>query len=157
MPVDTSTLRESRERDRRAVYVGTVVTTIATLVLFVLPKHLPVQAFLDWYAEVAGTRMYGNPFLPLRLLGGVIGGAVAGWRTSDFGEGLVTGVKAALFGLIVAYILAIVAYILYSVAVGAALALIPIMTIGFVYAIPLFGSHLIGGAVAGLLAQRLTA
>lgn len=157
MTVDAGTIRSAQRRDRRAVQVGTVVTTIATLALFVLPDLLPVDVISQWYFELTGRVLRGNPFMPLRLSGGVVGGIVVGRLTSDLGSGMVTGMKAALYGLLVAYVVVVASYLLYGIAVTGVFPppLLAILSVPLIYGIPLFGAHLIGGAAAGLLADRL--
>jgi hypothetical protein len=155
MSIDATVIRESNERDRRAVYVGTAATAAATLFFFVLPDLLPVQGFRRWYFYLTGDVVRGNPFVPLRLCGGLVGGAVAGWLTSDFGSGAVTGVKAAVAGLLVAYLVAVAYFVVYSVAIGVfPPTMMVILTIPLIYAVPLFSAHLVGGLVTGSLAAR---
>lgn len=156
MTVDGEAIRTAQREDRRAVYVGTAVTGVATVVLFVLPDLLPVDAVSSWYFELTGSVVRGNPFTPLRLCGGLAGGAVAGWLTSDLGSGAVTGVKAALYGLVVAYALAVSYFALSAIVVAGVLPpVLAILSIPLIYGVPLFGTHLFGGAVAGLVAYRL--
>lgn len=157
MSVDTATIRTARDADRRAVRVGTAVTAVATLLLFVLPDLLPVDAVSRWYFERTGTVVGGNPFTPLRLCGGLLGGAACGRLTSDLGSGAVTGAKAALYGLVVAYLAVVGFYTVYGVAVVGAFPppVLTILSVPLIYALPLFGTHLIGGAAAGFAADRL--
>lgn len=158
MTVDRTTIRDAQEQDRRAVYVGTTVTGVATLVLFVLPDLLPVDAFVQWYFEQTGEVLRGNPFTPLRLFGGLVGGTVAGWLTSDLGSGAVTGMKAALYGLGVAYFLAIVYFVVYAIVVAGVFPppIMAILSLPLIYALPMFGTHLVGGAVTGFAVDRMT-
>ena len=158
MTADPAAIRDARHRDRRAVHVGTAVTGIATLALFVLPDLLPVEAIRLWYFELTGEVVRGNPFTVLRFGGGLVGGAAAGVLTSDLGVGAVAGMKAALYGLVVAYLLAIAYYVLYAIAVANVFPppLLTTASIPLIYALPLFGVHLIGGAVTGFLAHRFS-
>lgn len=139
------------------MYVGTAVTGVATVLLFVLPDLVPVDAIGQWYFEQTGSIVRGNPFTPLRLGGGLVGGAVAGWLTSDLGSGAVTGVKAAVYGLVVAYLLAVGYFALYGFVVTGVFPppALTILSIPLIYGVPLFGTHLIGGAAAGWVADRL--
>lgn len=136
----------SLQRDRRAVFVGIAVTAVATLGLFVLPEAL--------------ARMFETESVPVtyvRWWGGVVGGAVAGWLTSEDGSGFVTGTKAAMYGLGVAYVGAIVLFFLYGAIVFGVfpppgLALVAVL---LYYAIPLLIVHLFGGLLAGAGAKRI--
>lgn len=162
MPVSRNELERSRERDRRAVYVGAAVTAAVTPLLFVLPELVAprVEVFKIWYHDLTGTWLRSeNPFTTVRLFGGCIGGAAAGWMTSGRGSGAVTGMKAAVYGLVLAYIVSVVVNVVYwPIVVGAFPPPIYIIVVlPFIYAIPLFGSHLIGGTVAGAIADRLGA
>jgi len=156
MSIDESMIRESHERDRRAVYVGTAVTAVATLVFFVLPDYFPVEGFRRWYFGLTGTVLRGNPLVPLRLCSGLVGGAVAGWLTSDLGSGAVTELKAALFGLVAAYLFAVAYFLVYSLSIGVfPPTMMVILMVPLIYGVPLFGAHPVGGALGGVLADRV--
>lgn len=131
--------------DKQAVYLGTVVTAVGTVLFFVLPEI------------VTRTTQVEVPLLTyLRWWGGTVGGAVAGWRTSDQSAGFVTGLKAAVYGLLLAYLLSIVLYYLYGAIVIGVFPVsgLPLVAVMFYYAIPLLFAHLAGGVVAGWAAQR---
>jgi hypothetical protein len=156
MTVDRETYRAARRRNRQAVYAGSAVTAVSTLVLFVLPDLLPVAAITDWYFGLTGEVIHGNPFGPLRLFGGVVGGFVAGWLTPELGSGLVAGLKAGLYGLVGAYLLAVLFYTGYSVVVGSfPPPLLTITSVPLIYGIPMFGTHLVGGAIMGAVGARV--
>jgi hypothetical protein len=136
---------EQLERDRRAVTVGTAVTTVATIAFFVAPEVVDA---------VATSRS-----LPVDLLrwgGGATGGGVAGWLASEQGSGLIIGMKVAIYGLFIAYAVAVVLYLGYGAAVGAfpppGLALVAVL---LYYLIPLLLSHLLGGLIAGTALHRV--
>ncbi|MFP8890720.1 hypothetical protein ACLI4U_13250 [Natrialbaceae archaeon A-CW2] len=132
----------SQERDRKAVIVGMIVTSISTILFFVLPEA---------FAGTTTSLMY------LQWFGGVVGGSVAGYLTSNHGSGFVTGTKAAVYGLGLAYLGAIVLYFLYSAVVMGVLLPpgLAIVAVLLYYAIPLLFSHLFGGLIAGGMVHRI--
>ena len=136
---------EQLERDRRAVTVGTVVTTVATIAFFLAPEVVDA---------VATTRSL--PVDLLRWWGGATGGGVAGWLASEQGSGLIIGMKAAIYGLFIAYAVAVVLYLGYGAAVGVfpppGLALVAVL---LYYLIPLLLTHLLGGLIAGTALHRV--
>jgi len=136
---------EQLERDRRAVTVGMAVTTVATIAFFLAPEIVD-----------AVTTTRSLPVDLLRWWGGVTGGGVAGWLTSEQGSGAVTGLKAAIYGLFIAYAVAVVLYVGYGAAVGVfpppGLALVAVL---LYYLIPLLLTHLFGGLIAGAALHRI--
>lgn len=66
---------EQLERDRRAVTVGTAVTTVATIAFFLAPEVVDT---------VATTR--SPPVDLLRWWGGATDGGVTGWLASEQGR-----------------------------------------------------------------------
>ena len=152
--------KEAIARDRRAVQIGAIVTAIATIVLFVIPELLleEMDAFKLWYWEQTGRRIdRDNPLGPVRFLGGALGGAVAGYRTSALGSGGVNGAKAAVYGLAIMVVIVFVGLSGVYVYLGGPRhtpwifnAVVPTL-----YALLLAAPHLIGGALAGAAAYRL--
>ena len=135
----------SLKRDRWAVYIGTAITTISILIFFVSPEVL-----------TRITELNTAPLAHLRWWGGFTGGVITGWFTSEHGSGLLTGTKASLYGLVMAYFAAIVLYFLYgALVVGVfpppGLALIAVL---LYYAIPLAFAHFFGGLIGGWLGYR---
>ena len=153
-------VRMEEERDRRAVYLGTAVTAIATLVLFVVPDLIPVEAIRRWtYQQTGrwplGTR--GNPFSWLRLCGGLFGGAVAGWLTSEYGSPTYSGLKAAVFGLGLAYLIVVGFYVFYWPVLRGVFPppMFEIMVVPIIHSILLFPAHIAGGPLAGAIASEV--
>lgn len=135
---------EQLERDRRALIVGTAVTAVATIAFFLA-------------SEVADAVVTDTiPVDLLRWWGGVVGGGVAGWLTSESGSGTIVGLKAALYGLGIAYVAAVVLYFAYGAAVGTfpppGLALVAVL---LYYLLPLLATHLFGGLIAGTVLHRI--
>lgn len=157
MTVSEEELRRRLVQDRRAVAVGTAVTVVATLTFFLLPDVLPAEAFKNWFAERTGTwLMAENPFTPIRLVGGAIGGGVAGWLTSNYGSGAMAGTKAAMYGLGVAYLLTVGFFLVYwSVNGSFPPPVIVAFTLPALNAFPLFITHLVGGILAGALVNSI--
>ncbi|WP_207592895.1 hypothetical protein [Halomontanus rarus] len=152
-----SEIRAALERDRRAVYTGTIVTAVATVGLFVAPDLVAVDELKRTIYETTGVWLAAeNPFTVVRLFGGVTGAAVAGWLTSDLGSGTITGTKAAVYGLGLAYLLTIAFSILYWPLVAGVFPppLFSAVVVPAINAIPMFGTYLVGGLLAGIVADR---
>lgn len=157
MTVSEEELRRRLVQDRRAIVIGTAVTVVATLSFFLLADVLPIELFKDWFEETTGIwLMAENPFTPLRFVGGVIGGGVAGWLTSNYGSGAVAGVKAAMYGLGMAYLLTVGFFLVYWSLDGPfPPPVIVAFTLPFLNAFPLLVTHLVGGILAGTLGNSV--
>lgn len=153
-------LDRCKRQDRRAIIFGTIVTAVGALIFFVLPELFQeeVEAFKLWYWEQTGRRIErDNPLGPLRFGGGVLGGAIAGWYTSEIGSGGVNGAKAAIYGI------GLMIVLVFTGMSGAYLYLggvqeTPFLfaaTLPVLYALFLLPPHLIGGAIAGTISYRL--
>ncbi|MCU4742586.1 hypothetical protein OB955_21680 [Halobacteria archaeon AArc-m2/3/4] len=156
---DEAKLRAALERDRSAVYAGTLVTAVATVALFVAPDLVAVDDLKQTIYETTGVWLAAeNPFTVVRLFGGVPGAIVAGWLTSELGSGTVTGTKAAMYGLGLAYLLAVGFSILYWPLVGGIFPppLFSVIVVPAINAIPMFGTYLVGGLLAGVVADSVS-
>ena len=153
-------IEQSKRQDRRAIILGSIITAVAALIFFVLPEIFQdeVEAFKLWYWEQTGRRIQrDNPLGPLRFAGGVFGGAVAGWFSSELGSGGVNGAKAAIYGI------ALMIVVVFAGLSGVYLVLggvqeTPFLfaaTLPTLYGLFLLAPHLIGGAVAGAAIFRL--
>jgi len=132
--------------DRAAVGIGTAATALATLGFFSLPELVGSSSVST-----------GIPIEHLRWFGGAVGALVAGTLAPDHGSGIVTGTKAAVYGLGVAYLLAIALYFGYAGVIAGTfpppgLAIVAVL---LYYAIPLAITHLSGGIVLGRLGRLL--
>lgn len=158
MTVSEEELRRRLARDRKAILLGTAVTAVATLTVFLLPDVLPVEAFKQWFEATTGRWiMAKNPFTPLRLIGGLIGGGVAGWLTSEYGSAAIIGAKAALYGLIAAYLLTVGFFLAQWSLQGA---FPPPVIFAFTFpalnGLPLLVTHLVGGPLAGIIGNAVS-
>jgi|GEM_PF-3268508 len=156
MTISESELQRNNRQDDRALYIGTAVTAVLTVLFFFLPVAMPVEDVKLWFYETSGVWIQGeNPFMVVRFLGGVLGGAVTGWLTSDFGSGPLNGTKAALYGLALVYCLFVVLFTAYQLLVVGMVPppIIATAAAPAVYAIPMFFVYLVGGLFAGLLAD----
>ena len=125
-------LQQSRNRDRFAVRIGTVVTVVFTPLLFFLPSIVAVPAWTQW-------------------MGGVLGGIVAGGLTSERGNGAITGVKATGYGLLWTFALVVSTLIVYWMAIVGQVPP-PIEQIFFVPLMPILGlfpAYLVSGILFG--------
>lgn len=159
MTISQADLQRNNRQDDRALYVGTAVTAVATVVLFVAPTALPVEELKLWVYETSGVWVAGeNPLVSLRFLGGVVGGAVTGWLTPELGSGSLNGTKAALYGLGLVYCLFVVLFTAYQLLVVGRVPppIVATAAAPAVYAIPMFFVYLVGGLFAGLLADALS-
>lgn len=145
----------------RPVRVGIVVTAIVTGILFVLPFVAPLGSIKRTMFDVTSNWWVGNPLKNLRLLGGVLGGFVAGYltywtetRTAITGiQGAVNGIKAALLGLAALYLVYVITHLTYVTVV---LRQFPppvylIAVVPLVFALPLAAMYLFGGLFGGLI------
>jgi hypothetical protein len=160
MSVSQEDLVRSKERDRKAVYLGSLVTAVVTPLLFALPELLLPYAepFKLWYHDLTGTWIRAeNPFTLLRFGGGCLGAAVAGWAVSDRGSGTVNGMKAAVYGLAIGYLLSVAFnLIVWPLVLGDGLPPVySIVVVPFIWAIPLTGTHLVSGLLVGAMAGRI--
>lgn len=144
-------ITRSIERDRRAVYAGAIVTTAVTPLLFALPDLLlpVVVEFRQFYFDRTGTWLRENPLRLFRLLGGVIGGIVAGWLSSEYGSGTLVGGKAALYGLVVAYLVTIAYYLVHWWLKFGVVAIMEATISPAIQGVLLFPAYLLGGIAAG--------
>lgn len=149
------------------VRIGIVVTAVTTGVLFVIPFAAPMGPMRRTVFDATGDWWMGNPLKNLRLLGGVLGGFVAGYltrwsekRSAIAGiQGAVNGVKAALLGLTALYLLYVTAHMAY---VSLVLGQFPppvylIVIVPLVFALPLAAMYLFGGLVGGLAGNLVSA
>jgi hypothetical protein len=97
-------------RDNRPAVVGGVVVVISTCALFVLSVFVPSGEIKLFVFKQTNTWLFGDPATPLRYLGGIPGGFVAGylardyWGRDEWGAAMKAGVYAALFGLGAIYV-----------------------------------------------------
>ena len=158
-------LRQQRKKwdrqNRRAIYVGTVVTGVATPFFFVLPDLLPAEALRWWIYDEVGVLLGGpgaNPFDVLRVFGTILGPAVAGWLTAEQGSAMITGLKAAVYGLLLGWclgigLLAIGSLVLYGLVFPPPI--LEVTVVPLVYAVILLPFYIVLGAIAGGLASLL--
>lgn len=95
-----------------------------------------------------------QPFLNLRLFGGIIGGVVAGYLTANrWTLNAVNGVLAAIYGLVGVYLLLVSYNTIHSVIMTETIPP-PLFTIVFlplVYFLPFTAVYLVGGLIGGVI------
>ena len=145
--------------NRRAVLLGGVATTFATILLFVVPVLLPMQNINETLFEQTGTWWTRNPLLQLRLFGGFVGGFVAGYFARDefnhnnWSFSVQSGLYAGLVGALLSYLLYVgINFLTATVFAG----MFPppvyvILVVPAIYALPLFPAYALEGMIAGVI------
>lgn len=144
------------DSDRRAVVVGTATTMTFIALAWASPSFLPLDAIRMAYFEATGTWVSGNPLRPLRLAGGVPGGALAAVLTEGrLIDSVRNAMKAAIYAPIGLY-LAVVGYFLArSVLLGEVFPVIQVLVTPAVLGLFVGLASVLGGFVGGLLGHGL--
>lgn len=137
---------------RRALYLGTAVTTVFTGIFGILPLVVPLEGIKTTIFELTGTWIRGNPFTTTRLLGGVVGGVVTGALLDvSWDKALPTVVRAVLYGLGFAYVLVVFYQVIYSVLYQSSVPIYSILFVPLMLVLPLTAVYCLGGIVGGVV------
>lgn len=145
--------------NRKAILVSAAVTAFTTGVLFSLPVMIPLPEFKLFLYETTGIVSFGNPFMQLRLLGGIPGGFIGGYFARDhFGNATrAISMKVGVYGVMLALLFVWGVFVLYNVANTIFIygifppPIYDIVVLPVLLALPLVPTYLIEGIVFGVV------
>jgi len=109
----SSNLEATKRRNWRVLAIGSILTALTTVLLFLISWLIPIAPIRSLVWEYARVYIHGNPFTSLRLVGGFSGPVVVGYFVRDHlgNRSLLTAVSygavAGAVGVVIVYIVLI--------------------------------------------------
>lgn len=142
-----------------AAVIGGAITAVTLTVVFVaVPDAIPFEPIRDRLFETTGIWLWDNPFPPLRLLGGIGAGFVAGYLTrGGWDNAVVNAVIAVVAGVAVYFVLAVAFNLATFPGLTSSIAIVLIFQQLFFVALPYTLLYFFEGTVSGVVGRWVAA